>query len=209
MRDSGRHEPSGLWSLILAAGGSSRLGTPKQLLRFRSRSLLSHAVVAAEAVTPGQVLVVLGSHALRLRLLLRRYHPDVYSITNPDWQNGMAGSLRVGLSALPERASAAVLLVCDQPGVNARSLRRLVGAWRNHPQQAAAANYSGQLGVPAVLPRKLWAKAMRLSGDVGARHLLREEIDVSSVVPMPEAAFDVDTARDITRLDDRTFPVSS
>ncbi len=56
-----------------------------------------------------------------------------------------------------------------------------------------------------MLPRKLWAKAMRLSGDVGARHLLREGIDVSSVVPMPEAAFDVDTGRDITRLDDRDF----
>ena len=205
MRDSGRNEPTGLWSLILAAGGSSRLGMPKQLLRFRSRSLLSHAIVAAEAVTPGQVLVVLGAHALKLRLLLRRYHPNVYTITNADWSEGMAGSLGIGLSTLPARADAALLLVCDQPGVGANSLRRLVHVWQNHPGQAAAAQYTGQVGVPVVLPRRLWPKASQLTGDIGARRLLREEVGVLGIVPMPEAAFDVDTVRDRARLYDRDF----
>ena len=181
------------------------MGMPKQFVRFRSRSLLSHTVAAAEATTPDQVLVVLGAHALKLRLLLRRYHPNVYTITNPDWPEGMAGSLSVGLSALPARADAALLLVCDQPGVGARSLRRLVHAWRSHPGQAAAAHYAGQVGVPAVLPRRLWPEAMQLSGDVGARRLLREGVGASSVVPMPEAAFDVDTVQDRTRLYDRDF----
>jgi len=200
MIDSARHEPRGLWSVILAAGGSSRLGTPKQLLRVHARPLLSHAVAAAEVVTPDRVLVVLGAHALKLRLLLNRRHPDVYTVTNADWLGGMAGSLAVGLSALPRDSTAALLLLTDQPGVDARSLQRLVRAWGYHPAQAAAAHYGGRLGVPAVLPRKLWAEAKQFGGDVGARHLLRENDTVSTVVQMPEAAFDVDTEQDRERL---------
>lgn len=176
------------------------MGTPKQLLRVHARPLLSHAVAAAEVVTPDRVLVVLGAHALKLRLLLNRRHPDAYTITNADWLGGMAGSLNVGLSALPKDADAALLLLTDQPGVDARSLQRLVRAWRYHPTQAAAARYGGRLGAPAVLPRKLWAEAKRLGGDVGARHLLREDDTVSTVVQMPEAAFDVDTEQDRERL---------
>ena len=203
MIDSGRHDTGALWSVILAAGGSSRLGTPKQLLRLRAQPLLSHAVVAAQAVTPDRVLVVLGADAMKLRLLLRRRHPDVYTITNPDWPDGMGGSLAIGLSALPTRAKAALLLLTDQPGVDARSLRRLLRAWREHPTRVAAAQYGGRLGVPAVLPRKLWAEARQLRGDAGARRLLREGDTVPSVVPMPEAAFDVDTEQDRARLESR------
>lgn len=205
MIDSGRHETRGLWSVILAAGGSSRLGTPKQLLRLHARPLLSHTVALAEAVTPDRILVVLGAHALKLRLLLSRHHPNVYTITNADWLDGMASSLAVGLSALPRDADAALVLLTDQPRVDARSLQRLVRAWRNHPAKAAAAHYGGRLGVPAVLPRKLWAAARQLSGDVGARHLLREGDTVSTVVPMPEAEFDVDTEQDRERLASGAF----
>ena len=92
MTDSGRREANRLWSLILAAGGSSRLGTPKQLLRRGAPPLVSRAVTAAAAVTPGRVLVVLGAHALKLRLLLRRRHAGVRTVTNPGWSAGMAGS---------------------------------------------------------------------------------------------------------------------
>ena len=205
MTDSGRREANRLWSLILAAGGSSRLGTPKQLLRLGAQPLVSRAVTAAEAVTPGRVLVVLGAHALKLRLLLRRRHAGVRTVTNPGWSAGMAGSLAVGLSALPERADAAVLLLSDQPGIDARALQRLVRAWRCRPARPAAARYAGRLGVPAVLPRPLWAQARRLSGDVGARQLLRQCSGRTRAVEMPEAAFDVDSAEDGKRLASRDF----
>ena len=205
MIDSGRHQPSGLWSLILAAGGSSRLGTPKQLLRIHAQPLLCRAIMAAENNTPDQVLVVLGAHALKLRLLLNRRHPNVYTITNTNWLNGMASSLAVGLSALPARASAALLILSDQPGVNAQSLRRLVHAWNIRPRQAVAAHYEGRSGAPAVIPRKLWAIAKKFTGDIGARHLLRDGDIVPTIVPMPEAVFDVDTEQDQSRLANRDF----
>jgi len=200
MIDTTRRAPTDLWSVILAAGGSRRLGTSKQLLRLRSRPLISLAVEAAEAATPGRVLVVLGAQSLRLRILLRRHHPDTYTIGNTEWPSGMASSLNVGLTALPRKASAALILLVDQPGVDARLLQRLVGAWSHRPSQAAASRYDGRLGVPAILPRRLWAQAKKLTGDVGARTLLRDGERATTVVSMPEAAVDIDTEQDLAQL---------
>ena len=197
MMDSRRSAPRALWSLVLAAGGSSRLGTPKQLLRLGTRRLVSRAIDAAEAVTPGRVVVVIGAEALKLRLLVRRHHPRTRTVDNTDWAAGMAGSLQAGLSVLPATANAALLLVCDQPAVSEASLRRLIGAWRRCPGKAAATRYSGVLGVPAVLPKSLWNDARSLSGDAGARSLLRHGDTVSAVVEMPEAAWDIDTRDDL------------
>ncbi|MDE0003807.1 MAG: nucleotidyltransferase family protein [Rhodospirillaceae bacterium] len=191
-----------LWSLVLAAGGSRRLGTPKQLLRIRGRTLLSRIINAAEAVTPGRVVVVLGADALRMRSLIRRHHPRAHSVDNSRWAQGMAGSLQVGLAVLPTRATAALLLLSDQPAVGEVSLHRLIRAWRRRPGRAAAAAYAGVVGVPAILPRTLWRDARRLSGDEGARKLLRMEEMPATAAHMPEAAWDIDTPEDLQRLPD-------
>ena len=191
--------PAELWSVVLAAGGSSRLGAPKQLLRIRGRRLLSRAIHAAEAVTPGRVVVVIGAERLRIRSLIRRHHPGTHTVDNARWAQGMAGSLQAGLAVLPGRATAAMLLLSDQPAVVEASLRRLIRAWRRRPGKAAAAAYGGVLGVPAILPRTLWKDARRLSGDRGARRLLRPGRAVTTVVDLPEAAWDIDTRGDLQR----------
>ena len=191
--------PADLWSVVLAAGASRRLGTPKQLLRIRGRRLLSHAIMAADTVTPGRVVVVIGADALRMRLLIRRHHPGTHSVGNSRWAQGMAGSLQVGLAVLPSRATAALLLLTDQPAVGEMSVRRLVRAWRRRPGKAAAARYAGVVGVPAILPRALWREARRLRGDAGARKVLRTGQTVATVVDMPEAAWDIDTPDDLQR----------
>ena len=191
--------PADLWSLVLAAGGSRRLGTPKQLLRIRGRTLLSRIIDAAEAVTPGRVVVVVGADALRMRSLIRRHHPGTHSVDNSRWAQGMAGSLQVGLSVLPHRASGVLLLLSDQPAVGEASLGRLIRAWRRRPGKAAAAAYAGVVGVPAVLPRSLWREARRLRGDEGARKLLRMKGMPAATVHIPEAAWDIDTPEDLQR----------
>ena len=192
--------PADLWSLVLAAGGSRRLGTPKQLLRVRGRRLLSRVIHAAEIVTPGRVVVVIGADGLRIRSLIRRHHPGTHSVGNSRWSEGMSGSLQAGLAVLPRRASAAMLLLSDQPAVGEESLRRLVGAWKRRPGKAAAAVYGDVVGVPAILPRTLWREARRLRGDTGARQLLRVGQTVATVVEMPEAAWDIDTPEDLQQL---------
>jgi CTP:molybdopterin cytidylyltransferase MocA len=187
--------------VLLAAGGSSRLGRPKQLVRRNRRPLLLNAVlVAREALGPNaRIVVVLGADALRLRAVLRREAPHVRVALNARWSLGLASSLRAGIAALPASAAAAIVLLVDQPDVDAAALRRLIAAWHRHPAAPAASRYAGKVGVPAILPRRTWPAARALEGDVGARALLRGH-RFATLVDIPEAAFDVDTVDDLARL---------
>lgn len=188
-----------LWSVVLAAGGSTRLGRPKQLVRYRNRPLLGRAAALAERATPGRVLVVIGADAGRIRYALRRHSPRVRVVRNARWREGMAGSLAQGLGRLPREARAALILLVDQPGVTEHSIARLVDRWRRRPSRPAAAGYADRIGAPAILPRRLWKAARSLRGDVGARALLRGAAGPVTV-KMPEAAADVDTADDVAAL---------
>lgn len=183
---------------MLAAGGSSRLGRPKQLVRYKHRPLIARAVAAAAAVAPERVVVVLGADALRLRLVLRRLGERVTCVQNRRWKAGIASSLQAGLAALPARARAALVVLTDQPGVDVRALARVARAWRERPGHPVVSTYGAGVGVPAILPRPLWRRAAALEGDVGARTILATERVIR--VALPEAELDIDTAEDLTKL---------
>ena len=154
MRAGTRIAPLRVTAVVLAAGGSSRLGVPKQLVRLRTRALLIRAVRAARTATGRRVIVVVGAETLRLRALLARSFPGaaIEIVQHAGWRSGLAGSVRRGLRAVPADAHAVLFALSDQPLVDERSLARLVAAWRRRPARAAAARYSGRLGVPAILP---------------------------------------------------------
>jgi len=185
---------------LLAAGGSRRLGAAKQLVRYRTRPLLAHALAAARGALPqAPLIVVVGSEALRLKLVVRRARCGARIVANPRWREGMATSLRTGLAAVPRTARAALVLLTDQPHVDAAALARLLGAWRRRPGVPAAARYDERVGVPAVLPRRRWSALKELTGDQGARALLRGAPSIT-LVEMPEAALDIDTPADLLEL---------
>lgn len=188
-------DPHRVACIVLAAGGSRRLGFPKQLLRWRARPLLAHALGAARGALPhSSLIVVLGTHAQRLRPVVRRAAAGARVVYHARWADGQASSLNAGLDAVPARTAAILVTLVDQPDVDERALRRLLKAWRRRPGTAAAALYGGHPGVPAVLPRRYWRAIRGLRGDAGARALLRSA--GVTTVRMPEAELDIDTAAD-------------
>jgi CTP:molybdopterin cytidylyltransferase MocA len=199
MATSASIDPRRIACIVLAAGGSRRLGFPKQLVRRRARSLLAHALAAAHGALPhSPLIVVLGADVLRLRLAVRRAAPRVVVVHNSHWADGLAGSLNAGLAAVPRSVRSILVTLIDQPNVDHRTLLRLLHAWRRRPGVAAAALYAGRPGVPAVLPRRYWRAIRELRGDAGARALLRGS--GITIVAMPEAELDIDTRADLVHL---------
>ena len=190
-----RKSAASLFAIVLAAGASTRFGSPKQLVRISGRPLLHTAVTHASEVTGSALIVVLGSGAAELGALLK--HSPGSIVINQEWREGLASSIRAGIARLPLTCAGALLLLADQAAVSADDLKRLAGTWRKQPQYIAAALYSGTVGVPAIFPRSLFPELMQLRGDAGARALLRRNAERVVRVPMPSAAIDVDTPEDL------------
>ena len=184
-----------LFAIVLAAGASTRFGSPKQLVRIAGRPLLHTAVTRASEVVGSALVVVLGAGAAELGALLK--HSPGTIVINQEWREGLASSIRAGVARLPLTCCGAMLLLADQPAVTADDLRRLAGTWRKQPQYIAAALYAGAPGVPAIFPRSLFQELAQLRGDQGARALLRRNLDRLVRVPMPGAALDIDTPEDL------------
>jgi CTP:molybdopterin cytidylyltransferase MocA len=167
--------------LVLAAGGGSRMGRPKALLRLRGELLVERAcrLLADGGCAP--VLAVLGAAADEVPAL-----PGVTTVRNPDWPTGMASSLRAGLAAVPTvapGAAAVVVTLVDTPLLGPEAVRRLVAAGRDGAE-AAAATYGGEQGHPVLLARSVLADvAEAATGDRGARPWLAAHPDRVRLVP--------------------------
>ncbi|HTV76948.1 MAG TPA: nucleotidyltransferase family protein [Steroidobacteraceae bacterium] len=184
--------------VVLAAGASTRFGSPKQLVRVNGRPLLHWAVSRAVELAGQAVTVVLGANAAELAPLLR--HTPAAVIVNRDWNEGMGSSVRFGISRVPATADAVLLMLADQPAVTIEDLRRLEGTWRRQPQSIVAAHYNGVDGVPAVFPREDFTALANLRGDAGARTLIRRGGERVVRVPLQAAAIDIDTPEDLLHL---------
>lgn len=188
--------------IVLAAGSSTRLGRPKQLLPYQGTTLLAHAAGMALASRVGPVVVVLGHDAGTMREALAGL--DVETVVNRDWAEGMGASVRAGLAAVERKwpgVRAVVLMTCDQPRVPPRVLRELAESVITSTRRIAACGYGGSAGVPAAFARKFFPDLIKLSGDRGARVLLLRNMDEARVFPCPEAELDVDTEADLGALE--------
>jgi molybdenum cofactor cytidylyltransferase len=147
--------------LVLAAGGSSRLGMPKQLLPFRSATLLDHTVGTARACGFDQLIVALGGSAAEVRSRVDLSGAEV--VVNPDFGEGCSSSIAAAMGALNPRAGRLVLLVGDQPGVTAGTVEALLGACGDAP--IAVCSYDDGPGHPFIFSRPLFRTLRALRGD--------------------------------------------
>lgn len=182
-------------AILLAAGASRRLGTPKLLLRIDGEPLVRRAARAALATEPVQALAVLGANGDAVFASVAGL--GLTRVDCANWDQGLAASLRAGIGALHADIDGVLVVLCDQPALSAAHLRALVAAWREAPARATASAYAGVLGVPALLPRVWFAEVLGLAGDRGARELLRARADEVSAVPAPELSWDIDRPQDL------------
>ncbi len=184
-------------AVVLAAGSSSRLGSPKQLVRIGGKTLLARAVEAALGSGCRHTWVVLGSGGEELEPGLAGL--PVRILDNPQWHEGMGSSVRLAAQRIahrPDPPDAILFLTCDQPGVTSESLDRLLRA-ASGPPSIVAASYAGTVGVPALFKRAHYPELARLSGARGAKPLLQKHADQVVGVRLPEAEADVDTPDDL------------
>jgi molybdenum cofactor cytidylyltransferase len=188
--------------VVLAAGTSSRLGRPKQLLELEGRPLLQHVVDAAVASGLDEVVVVLGHESERIASALT-LPPGTWVVINRDYEAGQSTSLRAGLDSVDPRAGAAAVLLGDQPGLTSAAIRKVLDAWRESDAPIVRALWQGTPGHPVILARSEWEFVGKLEGDRGARDLIAGS-GRAEVIEMDEPPVaDVDTWEQYEKLRER------
>lgn len=187
--------------VILAAGGSSRLGQPKQLLSFQNKSLIQHAVQEATQTQMRPILVVVGAHEPIVAEELKATEVDV--VNNENWEEGISSSMRCGLNALQQmnpKTETVIFMVCDQPFVNKALLESLFEMHKKSGLPIVASSYEKVLGTPVLFHKSLFSSLQELTGDTGARKLIRQFPHKMASVAFPEGEIDIDTVKDYEKL---------
>lgn len=185
-------------AVVLAAGGSSRLGKPKQLLALAGQPLVRRAALAALGSRAQRTIVVTGAAAETVEAALAGLAVEL--VRCADWQSGLAASLRAGVAAASARGPASVLLLlADQPAVDAALLDRLIAA-HEAGHERVACHYGGEPGVPALFAARFAGELLALEGDRGAKAVLARAGEALATIPFPDGALDVDTPEDWARV---------
>ena len=189
--------------ILLAAGGSGRMGRPKQLLVYQGKTLLRRAADTAAASPCRPIVVVTG--AQHSELLPQLEDLDLIVELNDQWKRGMGTSLRAGMRALLARqpdASAAVVMLCDQSHVSPAIVTALVEAQRATAKPAIACAYAGTYGPPCLFAASQFPALLAIPDERGAKALLAAAAkrDDLHLIPFPQGHIDIDTPADFDTL---------
>lgn len=182
-------------AVILAAGGSSRLGQPKQLLKFQDETLIRRAVRAASEAECDPILVVVGETEAAIREEL--CGTDATILENAEWQRGMGTSIRRGLQEIAASIDAVILLTCDQPFLDGSVIAQLIEQREKTGKLMVASRYANTLGVPALFDRFFFEALMTLPDNSGAKSLLEKHPHATDSIQFEQGAIDIDTPEDL------------
>lgn len=188
-------------TIVLAAGSSSRMGQPKQLLKIGDEPLLVHTIktVTAAGILSNEITVVIGSNYEQHRDIISPLNVNIEH--NIDWANGMGNSLKYGLKKIVTQKPAGVLiLVCDQPLLTPEHIQKLVQQFHLSPQSIVASHYNNTDGVPAIFPFTLFEQLLTIGEDQGAKKVLQQNRQNLISVDFPDGAIDLDTLEDYDKL---------
>ncbi|MCF0051547.1 nucleotidyltransferase family protein [Dyadobacter sp. LJ53] len=195
------HQTSGYATIILSAGNSSRLGEPKQLLKYQGKTLIRHITEAAIEAKSVTVIVVTGSNSTLIEeeLASLSYH----TVQNVNWESGMASSIVAGVHELMTRhpnIAGAILAVSDQPFVTSDLFNALIDKALETKFGIVASEYDNTFGTPVLFSNRYFPALLTLSGAEGAKKLVKKFTDDATSIPFPLGSVDIDTQADYQKL---------
>jgi molybdenum cofactor cytidylyltransferase len=190
-------------AVVLAAGRSTRMGEPKQLLRLGKSTVLEQTLDNILGARVDDVVLVLGSSAE----IIRRQVPastfeGLKVVVNEAYGQGMASSLREGLSALDPQIDAALIVLADQPFVRPETFGRIVDRYRRSEAEIVIPTHKGSRGNPVLLDRAVFPEILALDGDIGCRAIFGGHLEGIVMVEVDDAGIliDIDNKADYERL---------
>lgn len=187
--------------LIIAAGESKRMGTPKQLLNVEGETLINRMIHIVKKAVSFPVYVVLGASAETIQAQLPKL--DIKIVHNALWQEGMASSIRVGLNTAKAQnpvLDGVMFVVCDQPYITENTITDLLQLQEEKDTPMAAAYYDDIMGTPALFHQTVFDEILALTGDVGAKKIIQARLEEVAKLHFEKGLLDIDTKEDYQAL---------
>jgi molybdenum cofactor cytidylyltransferase len=182
--------------IILAAGSSSRLGRPKQLLEYQGETLLNRTIRIANEVSSNVCLVLGANFEIISKSILNKQCKIIF---NENWQTGMASSITKSIEHYFDFEKL-IIAICDQPFLNTNIFLELIEKSESSLKPIVASNYGNQLGVPILFNQLIYSSLQQLNGDKGARVILHKFVNDIAEIDFAKGELDVDTEEDWQRI---------
>ena len=184
--------------IILAAGSASRFGSPKQLAMLNGKRLLQYAIDTGAEVLPNATYVVLGANADTIIQAMDLSEVNV--VKNEQWKSGLSSSIQKSVSIVGQQYTALLFVAADQVLISSAHLKLLVDAWQKRPSCLVASEFSSEIGIPAIFPKRYYKELLSIKGDQGAKGVLKSHRQSVISVSIPEAAVDIDTQAELQKM---------
>lgn len=195
------HENTAIAILILAAGASSRMGSPKQLLPWKHTTLLGHAIMEAKAVEYTDLFIVLGANATKIITEIQLKNDPCF--VNNEWRKGLGNTLAFGITQIEnsrKNYTEIVVMLADQPLIDSIYLSKMIAAYKESGKSIVATSYGKRVGVPAIFSKRYFSELKELNHDFGAKEILKKyPLDTLSLDPKGKEK-DIDTIEDYNKL---------